>query len=196
MTNAILRGLRSLHLFPGRDTAGQFWPYAAVVVTVTILVMGAGMSFAIQGLLADMQQFAADHPEATTIERSATSYSMSIDASHPDVPQLDLAPAFGVMAGVVALTAVLLAAAVSRRLHDCNRPAWLGLVPVIFLTSGLVLFPRMMDEMVNSAEPSMGLFGLLFLNNILYLVTLAALILQCALRGTAGPNRYGPAPMS
>lgn len=194
MANSILRGFRSLHVFSGRDTQAQFWPYAVVVFVAVFVLAGIGMAFAMQGMFAEMQQFAVEHPEAVTVERSATSYSMSIDANHPEAPQPDLSGVFVMMGGVVTLVVVLLAAAVSRRLHDCNRPAWLGLAPVIFLTSGLVLFPRMMDEMMASPEPNMGLFGLLFLNNILYLVTLGVLILQCALRGTAGPNRYGPAP--
>lgn len=194
MANPILRGFRSLHLFSGRETPGQFWPYAIVVFIAVFVIAGAAMAVAMQGTLAEMQQFAVEHPEAVTVQQSATRYSMSIDANHPDAPQPDLTMVFKMLGGVVVLAVGLLGAAVSRRLHDCNRPAWLGLVPVIFLSAGLILFPIMMDEMMNSPEPNMGLFGLLFLNNILYLVTLGGLILQCAWKGTAGPNRYGPDP--
>ncbi len=195
MANSILRGVCSLHSFSGRDPRAQFWPYAIVVFVTVFVLAGMAMAIAMQGLFADLQQFAVEHPEVVTVQRSATSYSMSIDAANPKAPQPDLSIVFTLLGGVVAAAVVLMAAAVSRRLHDCNRPAWLGLAPVIFLISGLVLFPRMMDEMMNSPEPNMSLFGLLFLNNILYLVTLGALIVQCALKGTAGPNRFGPAPI-
>lgn len=194
MANPILRGFRSLGSFSGRDPAGDFWPYAGVVLIAVFAFAAVAMPLAMQGMFADMQQFAAEHPEATTVQQSPTSYSISIDAGHPDAPQLDMSNLFLVLGGVVALAAILLAAAVSRRLHDGNRPAWFGLAPLIFLTAGLVLFPRMMDDFMGSSEPNMGLFGLLFLNNILYLITLLALVVQCIQKGTTGPNRYGPEP--
>lgn len=194
MPNPVLRGFRTLHVFSGRDTAGQFWPYAGVAVALIFAFMFVALPLAMQDIFADMERFAAEHPEAVTVHQSATSYSMSIDAGHPDAPSMDLSRFFLVMQGVVVLAVILLSAAVSRRLHDCNRPAWVGLVPVIFLIGGIVLMPRIMDDFMTSHEPDMGLFGLLFLNNMLYLATLAGLVIQCALKGTPGANRYGPAP--
>ena len=47
------------------------------------------------------------------------------------------------------------------------------------------LKPRLMER---------RLFFLLFLNNLLYLVALASLIVLLVLGGTAGPNRFGPEP--
>jgi uncharacterized membrane protein YhaH (DUF805 family) len=85
-----------------------------------------------------------------------------------------------------------LAAAVTRRLHDTGRAGWWGLPPLIFLIAGLALFPRMMATMMQSDEAAMGPFFLLFANNVLYMASLVGLIILLALRGTAGPNRYGP----
>ncbi|MDP3403389.1 MAG: DUF805 domain-containing protein [Brevundimonas sp.] len=194
MANPILRSFRSLHMFSGRDSQGQFWPYAGVAILLILAFAFIAMPFAVHDIFADMERFATEHPEAATVQRSPTSYSMSIDGSQPDAPHMDLSNFFLVMRGIVLLAVVLLSAAVSRRLHDCNRPAWFGLAPAIFLVAGIVLMPRMMDDMMTSPEPNFGMLGLLFLNNILYLVTLAGLIVQCALKGTAGPNRYGPEP--
>lgn len=194
MTNPVLRGFRSLHVFSGRDTQSQFWPYAGVAVFLILAFAFIAMPFAVQDIFADMERFAAEHPEAVTVQQSPTSYSMSIDAGHPDAPQMDLSNFFLVMRGVVLLAVVLLAAAVSRRLHDCNRPAWFGLAPAIFLATGILVMPTMMNDMMNSSEPNFGLLGLLFLNNMLYLASLVGLIIQCAQKGVAGPNRYGPDP--
>jgi uncharacterized membrane protein YhaH (DUF805 family) len=88
----------------------------------------------------------------------------------------------------------LLAAAVSRRLHDSGRRAYWGLMPLPFLLFGLTAFPAMMTQMTASGEPDLSLFFLLFFNNLLYMVALVSLIVFLALRGTTGPNRFGPEP--
>ena len=196
MTNPVLRGFKSIGRFSGRDTTGQFWPYAGVIIGAVFVVGGAVMAWAMQGVVSEMQAFAAQHPEAATVYSSPTGYSISIDASHPDAPIPDVPGAIGGLAFVVLLAVILLAAAVARRLHDGNRSAFLGLVPVVFLAAGLGLFPIMMADMSGAAEPNMGLFFGLFLNNIAYLGTLLALIIQCSRKGTAGPNRYGPDPIA
>jgi uncharacterized membrane protein YhaH (DUF805 family) len=195
MANPVLRGLTAIGQFSGRDSLGQFWPYAGVVFALVFALAAVAMPVAMQGVLADMQSFANEYPEAATVERSSTSYSIAIDAGHPDGPQLNLTAFLMVLAAMVTSAIFLLAAAVSRRLHDCNRSALLGLVPVAFLVIGLILFPLMMRDFTNSSEPDLRLFGLLFLNNLLYMVSLLALVIQCAQRGTPGDNRYGAEPI-
>ncbi len=194
MANPVVRGLKAIGRFTGRDSPGQFWPYAGVAFILVFALAAIAMPLAMQGVFDDMRQFAAAHPDAATVQQSSNSYSIAIDAGHPDAPDLNLTPLFLVLAGMVTVAVVLLAAAVSRRLHDCNRSAVLGLVPLAFLVIGLVLFPMMMRDFTRSSEPDLRLFGLLFLNNILYLVSLLALVIQCIQRGTAGSNRYGPQP--
>jgi uncharacterized membrane protein YhaH (DUF805 family) len=195
MTNPIIRGFGGVLRFSGRDTRGQFWPYAGVVFALVFLGFGMVMSVVMNGMLAEMQQFAAEHPEAATIQSSPGSYSISIDASHPEAPMPDLRPFLAAMAAM-ALTAVsLLAAAVSRRLHDSGRRAFWGLMPVPFLLFGITAFPLVTTQMMASEEPDLSLFFLLFLNNIAYLVALVSLIALLARQGTQGPNRFGPAPI-
>lgn len=194
MTNPVVRGLTAIGRFSGRDSPGQFWPYAGASVALVFALAMVAMPIALQGILADLHIFAMAHPDAATIERSPTSYSISIDAGHPDAPQLDFQPFFMVVAAMAGALVILLAAAVSRRLHDCNRPAFFGLIPVVFLGGGLTLFPLMMQDFMTSQEPDLRLFGAVLLNNLLYLASLAALIIQCAWRGTPGPNRYGEEP--
>ncbi len=194
MANPVVRGFKAIGRFSGRDNPRQFWPYAGVAFILVFALAAIAMPLAMQGIFADMQQFAAEHPDAATVQQSPTSYSIAIDAGHPNAPDLNLTPLFIVLIGMVSVAVVLLAAAVSRRLHDCNRSALFGLVPLAFLATGLILFPMMMRDFTRSSEPDMGLFGLLFLNNILYLISLLALVVQCIQRGTPGSNRYGSEP--
>lgn len=192
MANPIIRGFRGIARFSGRDTRGQFWPYAGVVFAVVFLGFGMVMSLVMNGMFAEMQAFAVAHPEAATVQSSPGSYSIAIDASHPAAPIPDLGPFFAIMAAMVLTTISLLAAAVSRRLHDSGRRAFWGLMPVPFLLFGVTAFPMIISRFMASDTPNLGLFFLLFFNNVIYLVALVSLIILLALRGTRGPNRFGP----
>jgi uncharacterized membrane protein YhaH (DUF805 family) len=194
MANPIVRGFRNIARFSGRDSRGQFWPYAGVVFALVFFGFGIAMSLVMNEMFAGMQAFAAEHPEAATVHASPGSYSISIDASHPDAPELNLGPFFATLASMVLACVGLLAAAVSRRLHDSGRRAYWGLMPLPFLLFGLTAFPAMITQVTASGEPDLGLFFLLFFNNLLYLVALAGLIVLLVLRGTTGPNRFGPEP--
>lgn len=194
MANPVLRGFRSLARFAGRDTRGQFWSYAAVVLVVVFALMAGGMSFALNGFFAEMQQFAVDHPEATTVQSGPGSYSISVDAGHPDAPMPDMGGMF-INLGLCVLVAIgLLASAVSRRLHDSGRPALWGLLPVPFLLFGIGFFPVVMNSMMSAEEPDLSLFFLLFGNNMLYLVALVTLIVLLCQSTARGANRYGEEP--
>jgi uncharacterized membrane protein YhaH (DUF805 family) len=194
MANPILRGFRNIARFSGRDGRGQFWPYAGVVVLAVFVFAAVALPLSMQGLFAEMEAFAVAHPEAATVHSSPGSYSIAIDAGHPLAPSPDLSGFFLTLTIMVILAVVLLAAAVSRRLHDCNRSALFGLVPVAFLAGGLILMSRLLASVSGAGEPNLALFGLLFANNALYMAALLALIVQCALEGRPGPNRYGPKP--
>lgn len=195
MANPIIRGFRSIARFSGRDTRGQFWPYVAVVFTLVFVTSGIAMAYVMSGIFTEMQQFAAEHPEAATIRSSPGNYSISVDASHPEAPMPDVGPFLATLAATVLMAVGLLAAAVSRRLHDSGRRAFWGLMPLPFLLVGLMGFPVLMSRMTASEEPDLGLFFLLFFNNVIYIVALASLIVLLALRGTKGPNRFGPEPV-
>lgn len=194
MSNPIVRGLLSIATFSGRDRRGQFWPYAGAVVVLTFMVMAVCLPWAMSDTFAEMQQFAAQHPEAATVHSAPGQYSIEIDPTHPNAPMPDFRAFFAVLALAVGLAVALLAAAVSRRLHDRNKSALWGLLPVVFLSTGLVAFPAMMNDMMSSPRPNMGLFLLLFLNNVVYLLSLAGLVIVLSLPGNAGPNRFGPEP--
>ncbi len=187
----IIRGFKSLLRFSGRDTRSQFWPYAAVVIVAGFVMIGFGMALAMQPIFEEALRVAQENPEAVTVQTSPTRYEVHI------APGAGFAPDFSrtvLMLGVsVALVAALLAAAVTRRLHDRGLPGFVGLAPLVFLTVGLFGMQRMMASL-DSPEIDEGLFFLLFANNILYMAALAGLVILLALPGHPKPNRYGPAP--
>jgi len=194
MANPILRGFRGLTRFSGRDSRGAFWPYAGLVLAGVFLAGGFAMTWAMGPLFQDMAQFAAEHPEATTVHAAPGQYSISIDGSHPDAPLPDLGRFFGVLVSMIVMAVALLAAAVSRRLHDSNRRGWWGLLPLPFLAFGMSAFPIMMRDVMASPTPNLGLFFAIFANNVLYMLALATLVVLLCLRGTQGANRFGDAP--
>ena len=193
MSNPIIRGFRSLTRFSGRDRRNQFLPYAGVAVALTFVVMGAVMLWVMSSFWAEAMQVAQAHPEVVTVESGPGYYSKSVDVSGYGVMP-DFTAFFTVMAISVVAYIGLLAAAVSRRFHDLGKSALWGLMPVPFLLFGVVFFPIMMNDMMQATEPNLGLFFLLFFNNMAYIVGLISLIVMLCLKGTSGPNRFGAEP--
>jgi len=107
----------------------------------------------------------------------------------------DLGAVFWPIRGVVAGAVVLLAAAVTRRLHDTGRAGWWAALPLVLLAAATATFPSVMEQMMTQAENApMGLFYLTFGLGMLYNLSLLVLIVFLCLKGTVGPNRYGPQP--
>ncbi|MGQ2991695.1 MAG: DUF805 domain-containing protein [Brevundimonas sp.] len=162
--------LRRLPDFSGRDRRGAFWPYVGVIVAGGLVAMGLAMSaFVIPVLLAVE---AGDTPNILVV----------------------MSP-FGLT--VLAFVG-LLAATVARRLHDRGLSGWWGLPPVLLLMVGVVAFGMEMNAVLAGDdiedEVFAGLFALLFLVNVLYIASLAALTILLCMPGQPRPNRYGPPP--
>lgn len=188
------RGLRGVARFSGRDTAAQFWAYAGIVIGLSMVAMVAVTAPMMMTTIARMQKFAAEHPDQATVTSGPGSYSISIEGNHPELMQDvgGFAVAISVISGIALL---LVASAVTRRLHDRGRAGYGGLPAAIFLIVGLVMMPGLFANFAaGPGEPDMGLFALIFVNNILYLGSLAALLFQLVQSGTKGPNRYGDDP--
>lgn len=188
----ILRGFAKLARFSGRDTQRQFWIYAIVPIVAAFIGSYVVMIPMIAGSLADMQQFALEHPEQATVRSTPTSYSIEIEGYHPE-----LMPDFsGVIPGMaIVLVGVigLLAAAVTRRLHDRNRRGYWGLIPLPFLATGLFGMQKVFASFATS-EPDLRWFFLIFFNNMAYIGSIVLLVVWLARSGTPGANRYGPDP--
>lgn len=182
--------LANLFRFSGREGVASFWIFAGCVIGLAFAAMMAVMVPMMTSTFARMQAFAEAHPDQATVHQGPGSYSITIEGHHPE-----LMPDFGAFTGafavIVAVFIVLLAAAVVRRLHDRGKSGAWGLLPLPFLAAGFILMPRLFS----SAEPDMGLFGYLFLNNMIYLGLLVFLIIRLAKPGDRESNRYGePGP--
>ncbi|WP_395333885.1 DUF805 domain-containing protein [Novosphingobium sp. BL-8H] len=175
--------------FSGREGREKFWPWAGIVIGLIFLASFAAIGPMMARSMAKMQQFARDHPEQSTVSAGPGHYQISIQGHHPELMP-DFSAVSGAMEAIVAVAVVLLAAAVTRRLHDTGRSGAWGLLPLPFLLIGFIQMPKLFAM----PEPDMRLFGLLFLNNLCYLGSLGVLVLLLARSGSKGESRYGPPP--
>lgn len=196
MANPIVRGFSKLTQFSGRDTRSEFWPYVAAVVALVFIVQSIGMGAVMADLIGKLEAYNDAQPVLLINPDLPPDTPVRIEQApleRPPAPMPDFRILGGVMGVTIVLAISLLAAAVSRRLHDRSMAAFWGLAPVPFLGVAAVGFPLMMANMMTSATPNFGLFGLLFLNNVAYMAALVTLIVILAQRGAPGPNRYGAA---
>jgi uncharacterized membrane protein YhaH (DUF805 family) len=185
-------GLQNAARFSGRDGGVQFWTYALVVVALGITPFFIYFTVEIQRSFQAMQAFAAAHPEQSTAVSGPGHYSVQIEGHHTELFP-DVESAMIILAVSAVLMVLLLAAAVVRRLHDRNKSGFWGLMPLPFLGIGLYAATKMFAAFGKAdTAPDMTLFGLLFLNNFIYIGTLIALAIMLMLPGTTGSNRYGP----
>ena len=157
--------MRNLIRFKGRDAPGQFWPYTLVlfggmVITWTIVMVGA-----MSRTFSRMQRFAAEHPDQATVTRGPGNYSIQIEGHHPELMP-DMTPLVGLMAVIVTIFAILIGAAVVRRLHDSDAPGWFAILPLVLLTSGLALMSRVFGTFGSPGGPDMTMFMGVFANNL------------------------------
>lgn len=198
MANPIIRGFTKLTQFSGRDTRGEFWPYVGVVIALMMILGGMVGGLVMSRVLADLQPYATDsqvHIAPAVPVSPSDPIRLEVREPSPEapMPMPDFTPFFIMQAVLVILNVALLAAAVSRRLHDTNRSAYWGLMPVPFVVGGILGMLYLMAPVMTGGAPNFGLFGLLFLNNIIYLVTLVTLIVMLAQPSKPGANRHGEA---
>ncbi len=187
--NAIRGNLSRLLQFSGREAKGSFWLYVGGVALFVIGLGAIHMSSLMAETMGAMQEFAEANPDKATITSGPGHYSISIEGHHPE-----LFPDTGeMMVGLItffALSIILLAAAVTRRLHDFNmRGAW-GLLPLPFIVFSTLAMPRIFA----APEPEMTSFFLIFVSNLLYLASLAVLCILLARDGDPEANRFGEPP--
>ena len=151
----------------GREDRASFWPYAALVYGMMIVASFAAMMPVMQSAMSAASQM--------TTEDGAAFPAMRL-----------------FFYGIIAITAVavlLYAAAVVRRLHDAGFSAGWALMPLPFLLFGIIRMRAFFGSLA-SGEPDMRQFNQIFFNNMIYILTLIALIILLARRSDPHPNRY------
>jgi uncharacterized membrane protein YhaH (DUF805 family) len=174
--------------FSGREDRSSFWPYAAAVFGISMVLSMLAIVPLMFATMRSMQEYAEAHPENVTVTQGPGHYSMQVHGG-------DFAPDFGPMfwmMGLVFLAAVVLyAAAVVRRLHDTGRSGWWGLMPLPFIAFSMIAMPQIFASAGTGSEPDLSLFFAVFFSNMLYIVTLIILVVLLAIKSTEGPNRFG-----
>jgi len=182
---AILYNFRNLIRFSGRDTRAQFWPYVIFIFIVqsiiSVIIMIPIMINMMAKIFLAVQQQAAK-PHAPLDQRAI---DQIIQGLYSDMGSV-LTITSPILTG---LLVALIAAAVTRRLHDRNMHGYWGLVPLPFTIVGLAAMPKMFATW--PYRPDFGLFGLLLLNSLIHLAAIIVLIVLLAQRSVAGANRFG-----
>lgn len=190
MIGSIRAGLGGLVTFSGRDGRSRFWPYAGFIVLLMFVGVGAAVLPTMADFFAKMQRFAAEHPDQATVQSSPGSYSIQIEGNHPELTP-DFGPIIGWMGVMVAAAVALLAAAVTRRLHDRGRSGLWGLMPLPFLIYSLTMMAKVFSSFDNPNGPNLGLFFSVFFSNLLYMAGLVTLIVLLAGDSAKDENRFG-----
>jgi len=187
---SIRHNLTRLFRFSGRDGPRLFWPYVLCVYGMSTIVAVALAAPAFLMVFTRMQAFARAHPDQASVAEGPGDYSITVHGVHPELMP-DFTGFFNVIAAYACVLIVILAAAVSRRLHDRGRSALWGLTPLPFLVFAFFAFSRLLGAL-RTSNFSLRTFLLLFANNGLYLVVMALLLLQLVLPTKPVSNRFGP----
>ena len=148
--DSVRRGFTLVRTFEGSDTRAEFWPYCAVVLgTWTV---ASNVFFMVVFVVTSV---------------------MSTDRLERPWPFIALT----VVVAVVAV--ILLAAAVTRRLHDRGHSGSWALVPLALACSGVVIVLILAVTFDDDTGPGLFLVG--FANNLVYFATMIVLTVQLAL---------------
>ena len=191
MLQSLKYGIGGLARFKGRDRRGLFWPYALVVIALAFAGLAVVMLPEMNASFERMSNYVAENPDKGSVTYSTSGVSVSVEGNHPELMP-NFGKMFGGMAVVIGGVFVLLAAAVTRRLHDVGRAGFWGLPPLILLSSAFVVFPWAMEAMGTGDNPDLRPFLIALANNMLYLAALGLLIVFLVMPGKAEANRYGP----
>ena len=178
--------LRGLTRFSGRDARPTFWPWAITLLVASMATFSAIMLPTMMGAIGA----AFRHPRTETGSSQATATAQIEGGNLFSSMMTTLTISTAIVAVIVV---ALLAASVTRRLHDHGKSGAWGLLPLPFLATAMVLFPKILASTGPGATPD-GLFFAGFFNNLIYLACLGYLVFLLVRDGDAGPPRFGPPP--
>ena len=177
--------------FSGRDARGLFWRYAIFIFLAASAISYIAMIPELMRMAEDMTRIILEQRDVGS-PSSAEATSALIQDAMPDFGFLILAT---LIVDIVA--AALLAAAVTRRLHDRDLAGYWGLLPLPSVALGFVLAPELLTGVLyapGGGQRDMTVAMWASLNSVVIWGLLIFLIVLLAREGTDGPNRFGPAP--
>lgn len=190
LLSAVKFGLAGVLQFNGRSSRREFWIYAIFVFLLAFGVWGVVMASEMSRTFAEVQQYANAHPDKVTITTGPGGFSYRFNERAPGIGP-DSGYLLAWISGIALISIALLASAAVRRLHDTDRTGLWILLPLPFLFGGLWLMASVLSEFETAAEPKLGLFALGFVNNLVYLATVAFVGFLLLRSGSAGENRFG-----
>ena len=99
----------------------------------------------------------------------------------------------GILTDIFSLAILVPNIAVSiRRLHDTDRSGWWILMPIIPYAIGIVGIV----SSIAGATPGAGTAAIFGIAMVIGLIAAIVLLVWYCLRGTPGPNRFGPDPLA
>lgn len=195
--DAIRSGLSRLLAFHGRDRPARFWPYAGFVVglfaiAVQVWTMPVQMKAWTQAI--EILRDPANMPPPPPPEQGLWGIS-PFNPDNPMAPDYRLASGgMPVLAILVGIGFLLLAAAIVRRLHDRDRSGLWGLLPLPFLAAIFALTATAGAPLGTLLQTRPALLVGAMAAGLLYAASTLYLLILLGGAGTAGANRFGPAP--
>ncbi|HMG47709.1 MAG TPA: DUF805 domain-containing protein [Allosphingosinicella sp.] len=187
MMAAIRYALGSVLRFSGRDGRGLFWPWA---IFVFLLMQAASMLIMIPVMFSGFMRV------LQTIQKQDFESGAGPDPAVVERAMAQMVTGFGWLwiptALIDAIIVALLAAAVMRRLHDRDRTAFWGLLPLPFKAIGVAFMPATFAFALAPTQPNPAM-KLLLLQAPFFWGSLLWLCFLLAGEGTKGPNRFGQA---
>jgi uncharacterized membrane protein YhaH (DUF805 family) len=192
MWGSIKYNLSHLLDFSGRDARQTFWYY---VLFLFVLNMAVGLVTAVPlvgGMLSAIVTTAQSGDEAAVAAAMGTQMGEMI----------------GSMVWVGVFTAIgnvlLLAAALTRRLHDSNLSGWWGLLPLAvqaasswYTTTRIDEIKALTMQMMNTTDPQAAMAAQTQMSGQSWVgwVAIIVVVVFGVRKSTPGPNRYAEAPV-
>jgi uncharacterized membrane protein YhaH (DUF805 family) len=183
---SIRHGLAGILRFSGRDSRKQFWPYAIFLFLAATLLSYLAMLPELAGTMGRIFTIVAEQENRELAPHELEALLLEV---MPNFERLMLAT---MVIDIVAVA--LLAAAVVRRLHDCDRRGLWGLIPLPSFALGFAIAPLAFEAIRHPARPDTNMMMLPMLNSVLTWGLIIFLVVLLAREGTKGPNRFGPEP--
>ena len=192
--SSIRYGFSNLLNFKGRDSRGMFWPYALLHIGLMFAIWLPIFLAEFMSTFDRMREFAEANPDKATITQGPGQYSITIHE-----PDASLMPDWEMMIMplliIVPIFTLLLAAAVTRRLHDRGLSGWIGAIPaVLFMVAGYVM-AQSFGQLGADGAPDVGAFFTVFFLNLAYNASLVILIIFLCLPTKPEANRFGDPPI-